>query len=121
MKIQYKVEQDDLHAFLIYTMRNNYEIKRQRRKTCIVIAACSLLIATYLAYQKQSIIPLIWFGLFGGYLLHMSRRVPTLSKEQASRLYPENNNQSVLCEHTLELTESGIVETTHTGSQVTKF
>ena len=122
MKIQYTVEQDDLRAFLLYAMRTNPVIKRQRRIVGVVIAFFFLLIATHLAYRDHSAIPYLWFGVLGGaYLLYFFKRAPTVSKKQVARLYPENDNRGVLCEHTLELNVSGVVETTNAGEQKTKF
>jgi hypothetical protein len=122
MKIQYTVEQDDLRVFVLYVMRNNPEFKRQRRIAGVVIAAVFLLIATHLAYRDHSAIPYLWFGITGSaFQLYFFRRSPSVSRKQIERLYPQQDNRGVLCEHTVELTEAGVVETTNTGEQKTVF
>lgn len=122
MKIHYVVELDDLWAFWQHYLSTNSQARRQR----IIIAVCFAAFILFIGYRASvrdgSAAPLVTASLLGTvFLILIWRFSGSVSKRRIKKLYPSDENVGVLCEHTLELTDVGVTETSPVGQHCTNW
>jgi len=122
MKIRYTVEFDDVKAFWQHFLSTSAVLRRQRVVFVACFAGVFLLVGIRLGLRDASIVPVVWFAFLGTVFLSLfwrfSRRV---SAKRLRRLCPPEENKGVLCEHTLELTDAGVTETSLVGQHSTTW
>lgn len=122
--VRYNVEMDDLLAFTDYHLLRSATGKqireRMRRVFAGIIAAVYFLLGLLLHAALPNTIGL-WFpflfAVLGGglyYLFGLSRgsRHSGATRRRLVDLYSAGANRATICEHTLEITETGIVDRT---------
>lgn len=122
MKIRYAVELDDVQAFCQYYVRSSPVVQRQRMAFALCFATLLLFLVLHLVRRDGSSIPLAMVAVIGlVFLFAFWKYFGTVSLKRLAEFYPIGENQGLLCGHSLELTDTGITETSPVGQQHTAF
>lgn len=122
MNIRYTTDLDDIQAFLQYSIRNNPVVLRQRIVFALCFTSIFLFIGIHMARRDGSAIPLVIFAILGLMFLFLFwKYFGKVPQNRLRKLYPMNENKGLFCEHSLELTDSGVTETSPVGQQSTTF
>lgn len=122
MKIRYTIEFDDLKAFWQDFINTSALVRRQRIIFVISFAAIFLLLGLRLAVRDGSFTPLLVFALLGTVFLSLFWKFgKCVSEKRPRKIFPTEENKGLLCEHTLEVTDTGVIETTPVGQNITNW
>ena len=122
MRIHYVVEMNDLRAFWRHYLSTSAQARRQRIVFLVCFAAFFLFLGLRASFRDDSVAPLLSVSLPGAIFLALFWRFSgRVSNRRLRKLYPADENKGVLCEHTLELTDVGVMETSPVGQHSTRW
>jgi hypothetical protein len=122
MKIRYRNEFEDMRAFWQHLMSTNAAIKRQRLVALLFMVVIFAAIAVFAGRRAGSLSPALVVVAFGAlFLVLFWRNSGRISDRRLRQMCPEEENRGVLCEHTIELTDDGVLETSPTGQTTTNW
>ena len=122
MRIRYSNSLADLIAFNNFHLRRSQLFRRERRKAFIVFPFLILVSVLGGAAVFESVRVLVYGGMFLGlYLLLIWRGYTTGMNKKLRDYHTEKPDVAFICEHTLEVAEEGLNETTAVSSRADRW
>ena len=116
MILRYTNTADDLAAFFQHEVARSPTYRRGLRWGVLGIVSAVLFVTLVLFPAEGHREKLVWIGVFFAfYFLFLPRSAARSLAKTCRRLAEEVPADSVLCEHTLEITPAGLVERTHSS------
>lgn len=116
MILRYTSTADDLAAFIQFEVARSPTYRRNLRWGVLGIVSIVVFVTLVLFPQEGHREKLVWIGVFLAlFFLFLPRTAARSLAKSCRRVAEEMPADSVLCEHTLEITPAGLVERTHSS------
>jgi hypothetical protein len=120
--IKFKVEMDDIVALNRHFVASSPVYRAIRKRSVVTCATVFTCLAVLQAFLHRSLFPLaIWFVVTIFFCLWIYTKSGRVSAKKISRIYSEDRDRLVLCEHEIEILPDGFVDKSPLGEQRTKF
>lgn len=122
MLLKFNVDMDDLVAFNQHFITTSPRYRANRIRSVVTLAVVFTCLAMFQSVLHKSFIPLvIWAIITTIFCICIYWKSGKVSVKKIRKLYSEDRDKLVLCDHQIENLQDGFVDRTPLGEQMTKL